>query len=182
MATIEDIKKLLESKSFTSARDLEEFEEKSDDKLDEVRLSCDPSIGLVEKEGKILLKSLIFSKAWNSLGKDIPIKQGNAFPLGQGDMLDIDTGVSASFPDGTVGMVMLLPSLTGDTGLTLVGSPFVISDNGNIMIRITNIRKDMAIVEKDKHIAELIIVGKIKADIHRTYKSNEDVRIEDSKE
>lgn len=182
MATIEDIKKLLESKSFTSVRNLEEFEEKPDDKLDEVRLSCDPSIGLVEKEGKILLKSLIFSKAWNSLGKDIPIKQGNAFPLGQGDMLDIDTGVSASFPDGTVGMVMLLPSLTGDTGLTLVGSPFVISDNGNIMIRITNIRKDMAIVEKDKHIAELIIVGKIKADIHRTYKSNEDVRIEDSKE
>lgn len=172
MATIEDIKKLLESKSFTSARDLDEFEEKPDDKLDEVRLSCDPSIGLVEKEGEILLKSLIFSKAWNSLGKDIPIKQGNAFPLGQGDMLDIDTGVSASFPDGTVGMVMLLPSLTGDTGLTLVGSPFVISDNGNIMIRITNIRKDMAIVEKDKHIAELIIVGKIKADIHRTYKSN----------
>lgn len=182
MATIEDIKKLLESKSFTSARDLDEFEEKPDDKLDEVRLSCDPSIGLVEKEGKILLKSLIFSKAWNSLGKNIPIKQGNAFSLGQGDMLDIDTGVSASFPDGTVGMVMLLPSLTGDTGLTLVGSPFVISDNGNIMIRITNIRKDMAIVEKDKHIAELIIVGKIKADIHRTYKSNEDVRIEDSKE
>ena len=182
MTSIEDIKKLLESKSFTSARDLDEFEEKPDDKLDEVRLSCDPSIGLVEKEGKILLKSLIFSKAWNSLGKDIPIKQGNAFPLGQGDMLDIDTGVSASFPDGTVGMVMLLPSLTGDTGLTLVGSPFVISDNGNIMIRITNIRKDMAIVEKDKHIAELIIVGKIKADIHRTYKSNEDVRIEDSKE
>lgn len=182
MATIEDIKKLLESKSFTSARDLDEFEEKPDDKLDEVRLSCDPSIGLVEKEGKILLKSLIFSKAWNSLGKDIPIKQGNAFPLGQGDMLDIDTGVSASFPDGTVGMVMSLPSLAGDTGLTLVGSPFVISDNGNIMIRITNIRKDMAIVEKDKHIAELIIVGKIKADIHRTYKSNEDVRIEDSKE
>lgn len=182
MATIEDIKKLLESKSFTSSRDLDEFEEKPDDKLDEVRLSCDPSIGLVEKEGKILLKSLIFSKAWNSLGKDIPIKQGNAFPLGQGDMLDIDTGVSASFPDGTVGMVMLLPSLTGDTGLTLVGSPFVISDNCNIMIRITNIRKDMAIVEKDKHIAELIIVGKIKADIHRTYKSNEDVRIEDSKE
>lgn len=182
MATIEDIKKLLESKSFTSARDLDEFEEKPDDKLDEVRLSCDPSIGLVEKEGKILLKSLIFSKAWNSLGKDMPIKQGNAFPLGQGDMLDIDTGVSASFPDGTVGMVMLLPSLTGDTGLTLVGSPFVISDNGNIMIRITNIRKDIAIVEKDKHIAELIIVGKIKADIFRTYKSNEDVRIEDSKE
>lgn len=28
--------------------------------------------------------------------------------------------------------------------------------------------KDMAIVEKDKHIAELIIVGKIKADIFIT--------------
>lgn len=50
------------------------------------------------------------------------------------------------------------------------------------MISVTNIRKDMAIVEKDKHIAELIIVGKIKADIFRTYKSNEHVRIEDSKE
>lgn len=182
MTSIEDIKKLLESKSFTSARDLDEFEEKQDDKQNEVRLNCEPMVGMVEKEGKIFLNSVRFSKAWNSLGKDIPIKQGNAFPLGQGDMLDIDTGVSASFPDGTVGMVMLLPSLTGDTGLTLVGSPFVISDNGNIMIRITNIRKDMAIVEKDKHIAELIIVGKIKADIHRTYKSNEDVRIEDSKE
>lgn len=182
MTSIEDIKKLLESKSFTSARDLDEFEEKPDDKQNEVRLNCEPMVGMVEKEGKIFLNSVRFSKAWNSLGKDIPIKQGNAFPLGQGDMLDIDTGVSASFPDGTVGMVMLLPSLTGDTGLTLVGSPFVISDNGNIMIRITNIRKDMAIVEKDKHIAELIIVGKIKADIHRTYKSNEDVRIEDSKE
>lgn len=97
-------------------------------------------------------------------------------------MLDIDTGVSASLPDGTVGMVMLLPSFTGDTGFTLVGSPFVISDNGNIMIRITNIRKDMAIVEKDKHIAELIIVGKIKADIRETYNSNKDVRIEDSEE
>lgn len=182
MATIEDIKKLLESKSFTSARDLNEFEEKSDDKLDEVRLSCDPSIGLVEKEGKILLKSLIFSKAWNSLGKDIPIKQGNAFPLGQGDMLDIDTGVSASFPDNTIGVLMMLPSFTGDTGLTLVGSPFVSSNNGNIMIRVTNVRKDMAIVEKDKHIAELIIVGKIKADIRETYNSDKNVRIEDSKE
>lgn len=182
MTTIEDIKKLLDSKSFTSARDLDEFEEKPDDKLDEVRLNCDPMVGVVEKEGRILLRSLKFSKAWNSLGKDIPIKQGNAFPLGQGDMLDIDTGVSASLPDGTVGMVMLLPSFTGDTGLTLVGSPFVISDNGNIMIRITNIRKDMAIVEKDKHIAELIIVGKIKADIRETYNINKDVRIEDSEE
>lgn len=32
MASIEDIKKLLESKSFTSARDLDELEEKPDDK------------------------------------------------------------------------------------------------------------------------------------------------------
>lgn len=77
---------------------------------------------------------------------------------------------------------MTLPSFTGDTGLTSVGSPFVSSNNGNIMIRVTNVRKDMVIVEKDKHIAELIIVGKINADIRRTYKSNEDVRIEDSKE
>ena len=83
-------------------------------------------VGIVEKDGKIFLNSLKFSKAWNSLGKDIPIKQGNAFPLGQGDafplgqgdafplgqgdVLDIDTGVSASFPDDTVGMVMM-PSL-----------------------------------------------------------------------
>lgn len=110
MATIEDIKKLLESKSFTSARDLEEFEEKPDDKLDQVHMNCDPMVGIVEKDGKIFLNSLKFSKAWNSLGKDIPIKQGNAFPLGQGDVLDIDTGVSASFPDDTVGMVMMLPS------------------------------------------------------------------------
>ena len=182
MATIEDIKKLLESKSFTSARDLDEFEEKPDDKQNEVRLNCDPMVGIVEKEGKIFLNSVRFSKAWNSLGKDIPIKQGNAFPLGQGDVLDIDTGVSASLPDDTVGMVVMLPSFTNDTGLTLVGSPFVSSNNGNIMIRVTNVRKDIAIVEKDKHIAELIIVGKIKADIFRTYKSNEDVRIEDSKE
>lgn len=77
---------------------------------------------------------------------------------------------------------MMLPSFTGDTGLTLVGSPFVSSNNGNIIIRVTNARKDMAIVEKDKHIAELIIVGKIKADIRKTYNSNEHVRIEDSKE
>lgn len=168
MASIEDIKKLLESKSFTSARDLDELEEKPDDKQNEVRLNCDPMVGMMEEEG--------------SLGKDIPIKQGNAFPLGQGDVLDIDTGVWASFPDNTIGVLMMLPSFTGDTGLTLVGSPFVSSNNGNIMIRVTNVRKDMAIVEKDKHIAELIIVGKIKADIFRTYKSNEDVRIEDSKE
>lgn len=181
MATIEDIKKLLESKSFTSARDLDEFEEKPDDKLDEVHMNCDPMVGIVEKDGKIFLNSLKFSKAWNSLGKDIPIKQGNAFPLGQGDVLDIDTGVWASFPDNTIGVLMMLPSFIGDTGLTLVGSPFISSNNGNIMIRVTNVRKDIAIVEKDKHIAELIIVGKIKADIRRTYKSNEDVRIEDSK-
>lgn len=116
------------------------------------------------------------------MGKDIPIKQGNAFPLGQGDVLDIDTGVWASFPDNTIGVLMMLPSFIGDTGLTLVGSPFVSSNNGNIMIRVTNVRKDMAIVEKDKHIAELIIVGKIKADIRETYNSNKDVRIEDSKE
>jgi len=176
MTSIEDIKKLLESKSFTSARDLDEFEEKPDDKLDEVHMNCDPMVGIVEKDGKIFLNSLKFSKAWNSLGKDIPIK------LGQGDVLDIDTGVSASFPDDTVGMVMMLPSFTNDTGLTLVGSPFVFSNNENITIRVTNVRKDIAIVEKDKHIAELIIVGKIKADIRRTYKSVEDVRIEDSKE
>lgn len=93
MATIEDIKKLLESKSFTSARDLDELEEKPDDKQNEVRLNCEPMVGMVEKEGKIFLNSVRFSKAWNSLGKDIPIKQGNAFPLGQGDVLDIDTGV-----------------------------------------------------------------------------------------
>lgn len=179
MTSIEDIKKLLESKSFTSARDLDE---KPDDKQNEVRLNCEPMVGMVEKEGKIFLNSVRFSKAWNSLGKDIPIKQGNAFPLGQGDVLDIDTGVWASFPDNTIGVLMMLPSFIGDTGLTLVGSPFVSSNNGNIMIRVTNVRKDIAIVEKDKHIAELIIVGKIKADIFRTYKSNEDVRIEDSKE
>lgn len=82
MASIEDIKKLLESKSFTSARDLDELEEKPDDKQNEVRLNCEP----------------------------------------------------------------------------------------------------MAIVEKDKHIAELIIVGKIKADIRETYNSDKNVRIEDSKE
>lgn len=35
MASIEDIKKLLESKSFTSARDLDELEEKPDDKQNE---------------------------------------------------------------------------------------------------------------------------------------------------
>ena len=161
MTSIEDIKKLLESKSFTSTRDLDEFEEKPDDKQNEVRLNCEPMVGMVEKEGKIFLNSVRFSKAWNSLGKDIPIKQGNAFPLGQGDVLDIDTGVWASFPDNTIGVLMMLPSFTGDTGLTLVGSPFVSSNNGNIMIRVTNVRKDMAIVEKDKHIAELIIVGKI---------------------
>lgn len=40
----------------------------------------------------------------------------------------------------------------------------------------------MAIVEKDKHIAELIIVGKIKVDIRETYNSDKDARIEDSKE
>lgn len=47
MATIEDIKKLLESKSFTSARDLDEFEEKPDDKLDQVHMNCDPMVGIV---------------------------------------------------------------------------------------------------------------------------------------
>lgn len=182
MTSIEDIKKLLESKLFTSARDLDDLDEKPDDKLDEVHMNCDPMVGIVEKDGKIFLNSLKFSKAWNSLGKDIPIKQGNAFPLGQGDVLDIDTGVSASFPDDTVGMVMMLPSFTNDTGLTLVGSPFVSSNNGNIMIRVTNVRKDMAIVEKDKHIAELIIVGKVKVDIRETYNKDKDVRIEDSKE
>lgn len=77
---------------------------------------------------------------------------------------------------------MMLPSFTGDTGLTLVGSPFVSSNNWNIMIRVTNVRKDIAIVEKDKHIAELIIVGKINADIRKTYNSDKNVRIEDSKE
>ena len=142
------LKKLLESKSFTSARDLDEFEEKPDDKLDQVHMNCDPMVGIVEKDGKIFLNSLKFSKAWNSLGKDIPIKQGNAFPLGQGDVLDIDTGVSASFPDDTVGMVMMLPSFTNDTGLTLVGSPFVFSNNENITIRVTNVRKDIAIVDQ----------------------------------
>lgn len=39
MTSIEDIKKLLESKSFTSVRDLDEFEEKPDDKQNEVRLN-----------------------------------------------------------------------------------------------------------------------------------------------
>lgn len=182
MASIEDIEKLLESESFTSARDLDELEEKPGDKQNGVRSNRDPMVGMMEEEGKTFLNSVRFSKAWNSLGKDIPIKQGNALPLGQGDVLDIDTGVWASFPDNTIGVLMMLPSFIGDTGLTLVGSPFVSSNNGNIMIRVTNVRKDIAIVEKDKHIAELIIVGKIKADIFRTYKSNEDVRIEDSKE
>ena len=41
MTSIEDIKKLLESKSFTSTRDLDELEEKPDDKQNEVRLNCD---------------------------------------------------------------------------------------------------------------------------------------------
>ncbi len=45
MASIEDIKKLLESKSFTSARDLDELEEKPDDKQNEVRLNCEPMVG-----------------------------------------------------------------------------------------------------------------------------------------
>lgn len=172
MATIEDIEKLPESKPFTSARDLDGLEEKPDDKQNEVRLNREPMVGMAEEEGKTFLNSARFSKAWSSLGKDIPIKRGNAFPLGQGDVLDIDTGVRASFPDNTIGVLMTLPSFTGDTGLTLVGSPLVSSNNGNIMIRVTNVRKDMAIVEKDKHIAELIIVGKINADIRKTYNSN----------
>lgn len=58
MTSIEDIKKLLESKSFTSARDLDEFEEKPDDKLDEVRLNCDPMVGMVEKIGRIPVRYL----------------------------------------------------------------------------------------------------------------------------
>lgn len=170
MATIEDIKKLLETKSFTSARDLNEFEEKVDEVNEaKIHLNCDPAIGMTNKDGNILLKSLNFSKAWNSLGKEISIKQGNVFPLGQGDMLDIDTGISASFPDGAVGMVMLLPSFTGTTGLTLVGSPFVMSGENNIVIRITNVRKDMTLVEKDAPVANLIVVGKIKADVLETY-------------
>lgn len=74
MASIEDIKKLLESKSFTSARDLDELEEKPGDKQNEVRLNCEPMVGVMEEEGKIFLNSVRFSKAWNSLGKDIPIK------------------------------------------------------------------------------------------------------------
>ena len=170
------LKKLPESKSFTSARDLDGLEERPDDKQDEVRTNRDPMVGMMEEEGKIFLNSVRFSKAWNSLGKDIPIKRGNAFPSGQGDALDIDTGVWASFPDNTIGVSMTPPSFTGDTGLTLVGSPFVSSNNGNIMIRVTNVRKDMAIVEKDKHMAELIMVGKIKADIRETYNSNEHSR------
>lgn len=182
MTGIEDIKKPLESKSFTSARDLDELEERPDDKLDEVHVNRDPMVGIVGRDGKIFLDSLKFPKAWGSSGKDIPIKRGNAFPSGQGDVLDIDTGVSASFPDDTVGMVMTPPSSTNDTGLALAGSPFVFSDNENITIRVTDVREDIAIAEKDKRIAGLIIVGKIKADIRGTYKSVEDVRIEDSKE
>lgn len=50
MATIEDIKKLLESKSFTSARDLDEFEEKPDDKLDQVHMNCDPITRILRSE------------------------------------------------------------------------------------------------------------------------------------
>lgn len=50
MTSIEDIKKLLESKSFTSARDLDELEEKPDDKQNEVRLNCEPMVGMVEKD------------------------------------------------------------------------------------------------------------------------------------
>lgn len=42
MASIEDIKKLLESKSFTSARDLDELEEKPDDKQNRGRSSLTP--------------------------------------------------------------------------------------------------------------------------------------------
>ena len=58
MASIEDIKKLLESKSFTSARDLDELEEKPYDKQNEVRLNCEPMVGVVEEEGKIFLNSV----------------------------------------------------------------------------------------------------------------------------
>lgn len=62
MASIEDIKKLLESKSFTSARDLDELEEKTGDKQNEVRLNCEPMVGVMEEEGKIFLNSVRFSK------------------------------------------------------------------------------------------------------------------------
>lgn len=61
MASIEDIKKLLESKSFASARDLDELEEKPDDKQNEVRLNCEPMVGVMEEEGKIFLNSVRFS-------------------------------------------------------------------------------------------------------------------------
>ena len=75
MTSIEDIKKLLESKSFTSARDLDEFEEKPDDKQNEVRLNCEPMVGMVEKEGKIFLNSVRFSKAWNSLDRKSVVRE-----------------------------------------------------------------------------------------------------------
>lgn len=182
MATIDDIRKLLEDRSLTSARDLDEMDENVDKKVDSVILNCDPMVGKTDIDGDIILKVLSFSRAWNSLGKDIVIKQGNALPLGQGDMLEIDTGISALVPNGAVGMINLLPCFLQDTGLTLVGSPFVLSNEENIKIRITNVRRDIAIVEKDKVIAELILVGVVNTDIYKTYNNKQDVRVEDSKE
>ena len=171
MTTMEEIRELLENRSLNSARDIEEFEENvMDDKAEEVRLVCDPLVGKVRNGDNILLGSLRFLKAWNSLGREIKIKDGNAFPLGQGDTLDIDTGVSVSLPDGAVGMVALLPGFIGSSGLTLVGSPLVHSSDDNIIIRVTNIRKDLAIVEKDKDLAELILVAKMKIDILKVFK------------
>lgn len=182
MASIEDIKKLLEERSLTSARDLDEMDDKVVKKVDSVILNCDPKIGKADIDGNIILRVLSFSRAWNSLGKDIVIKQGNALPLGQGDMLEIDTGVSALVPNGAVGMINLSPCFLQDTGLTLVGSPFVLSNKENIKIRITNVRRDIAIVEKGKVIAELILIGVVNTDIYETCNSKENVRIEDSKE
>lgn len=182
MASIDDIKKLLEERSLTSARDLDEMEEKSVKRVDSVILNCDPQVGKTDMDGNIVLKALSFSRAWNSLGKDIVIKKGNALPLGQGDMLEVDTGISAMIPEGAIGMINLLPCFLQDTGLTLVGSPFVLSNKENIKIKITNVRRDIAIVEKDKVVAGLILVGVVNTDIYKTYNSKENVRIEDSKE
>lgn len=154
MATLDDIRKLLDGKNMSLAREMEPDETTSE-------MSGDVTAGgsSVSQRGdmaRIRIKRFVLAK--NALGKDIRINgDGDVFPLGQGESLMVEVDITVEGDtDGKMGFIDL--DFMGADGVIILGSPFFFLPVSELRIKLTNVRKDMALLRIGDEIGNVGII------------------------
>lgn len=142
MATLDDIRKLLEGKDMSLAREMEP-EETTNEIASEVTVGGS-SVSQRGDMARIRIKRFVLAK--NALGKDIRINgDGDVFPLGQGESLMVEVDITVDGDtDGKMGFMDL--DIMGADGVVILGSPFFSLPVSELRIRLTNVRKDIALL------------------------------------